>query len=200
MEGQWGPLFRMLGWRKNRYFYTDGDGRFYGNFYAPSFALEERIGEAWDSRYESSPSGLKVPVYTKKILSERKYILNHVAVNVSDLEAEQKWWQALLNAEPALSVKQGWDPIINGPLDAIHFYKSPFFYITLRGQEPVGLHHIGFEARDKGAVLDAKEILKKIDWEIYWEGAIDESYVLHFKGPDGRIHDFFSASDELRER
>lgn len=127
---------------------------------------------------------------------------NHFAVTSRNISKAKKWWGKITQCQEILEVKKVFDPLVNGPLDTIHFYKPEELYLTVRGQgdKENAFHHLGFEAKSMSYVQIARNILVAIGWDIFWEGVIDESYVLHFEGPDGLIHDVFCTQNVLREK
>jgi len=201
--GNWSPLLKRLGgWHPSGDdSYSNGQEVFDFNQVAtaPIFYISE---DELSARFSISPSRLTISheLSSGSLKAEGiEYILNHAAVTVEDLDAEEIFWKETLGVKPIIRTNDAWDPIVNGPLNTTHFYKPGSFYLTLRKEEPAGkVHHIGWETRTKDLVLSAKRVLQEIKWPIFWEGDIDGSYVVHFKGPDGRIHDFFCPSQRLR--
>ena len=208
-SGDWSPLLEKLnGWeKKDECKYSNGDGVFVydptGDSQNPIFYLDLNTDKLVSGgEMVESPSGIEVMVRGNFRDGSKKtgdYTLNHAAVTVSNINVEGIWWRELLGTECVLETDQEYDPLIDGPLNTKHFYKPPNFYITLREENPSGIvHHIGWEANNIASLHQVKEILKIIKWPVIWEGSIDKSYVIHFKGPDERIHDFFSTSDVLK--
>ena len=225
LEGDWEPLFQRLeGWKGAEWYtdcdYTDLDACVTDKQREQYFCLEARSlaalegsrGLGWFHRDVSiisdttipSPSGLIIPIHHREINNDdnidRKYIMNHAAIAVSDLEKEIEFWNRLLQVYPTMIVRDERDPILDKAISSAHYYITPNFYITLRDEGCSGkMHHCGFEARDRRTLSEAKRILQEICWPILWEGRIDQSYVLHFQAPDGRIHDFSYTSPTLKK-
>lgn len=201
VRGDWSPLMSKLsGWAKTEGRWSDGATLLKDNAQFFSISLRDYpiIGT---ENYETltSPEGAKISV--RKDASERKYSLNHFAIEVNKIGGrEEKFWANLLKCKDVLRVIQNWDPLIDAPMNAVHFYKPGELYVTLREGKvaKTRFHHMGFEAATKQDVLKAKSVFQKIGWEIFWEGMIDGSYVLHFRAPDGLIHDVFCPEDKLK--
>lgn len=181
VRGDWAPLMsRLSGWQHTAGGWTEG-----------SAVLKDR-SDTFDVSLRAGDSSTQ---------TNHPYPLNHFALEVNALGgAEEKFWANKLNCTEVLRATQQWDPLTDAPMNAVHFYKPGEPYVTLResGVAETRLHHIGFEAANKQLVLDAGEILKEIGWENFWEGDLDGSYVLHFRAPDGLIHDIFCPEDKLK--
>ncbi len=213
-SGDWSPLFSKLsGWVSQDGKYSDGHHIFspgseaHFELQANTRPLLENLKtlgntSSFDDKViAKSPGGIEIPIYyvEHKSVSASPYRLNHVALSVRNIDSEAAWWKGLFQCKEVLRVNQGFDPIVNGPFNTLHMYKEGELYVTLREQEPDGdIHHLGFELTEERFIDAARGILKEIGWSIFWEGMIDESYVLHFIGPDKRIHDFFYPNAHLK--
>jgi hypothetical protein len=213
--GDWSPLFAKLkGWSFVNGEYTDGHHTFvpseeaYFELQANSQATfdnlkalpnTKEVGE--NQLVTKSLGGIKVLIeyIEEKTKASSPYMLNHIALSVESIDKEAKWWKDLFQCKEVLRVNQGFDPIVNGPFNTLHMYKEGELYVTLREQKPDGaIHHLGFEMKNENLIDEVHKILKEISWPIFWEGMIDESYVIHFIGPDKRIHDFFCPNAHLK--
>jgi len=66
-----------------------------------------------------------------------------------------------------------------------------------RDAMPDGVHLLS--SSNMESLRHVEAIFENINWPIVWKGNIDGSYVIHFKGPDERVHDFFCTSESLRK-
>lgn len=213
-SGNWEPLFRNLpGWGLKEGIFTDGK-HIFSHGEKLSFELQSNNQDIFDKvglmdgvenknkdYFEiKSPGNIFIPVHYKENRgnSVSPYLLNHVAVSVENIDKESEWWKDLFQCKEVLKVDQGFDPIVNGSLNTYHLYKEKELYVTLREQLPIGEHHFGFEITEENKISECKDILGKVGWPIFWEGMIDQSYVIHFTGPDGLIHDFFYPNANLK--
>jgi hypothetical protein len=124
-----------------------------------------------------------------------EYNMNHIAYSTNNLDAIVKGFKA--HPGSLFHDGVGWDPIVNASIRTVHFYEPGRFYVTLReSSKPLSVHHIGWECIDPQSVDLAEAILQQHGFPTFWKGEIDGSYVLHFRGPDGNIHDFFAVNKE----
>jgi hypothetical protein len=212
LEGDWSPLLSRLPdwekvptWKRGPSLWTDGTSIIddQSGLFSVCMGEQDISGEKHIHHYiKTAPSGFFFGIDTGIPDQEKlPYKMNHFAYYAEDLEMEAEWMRIFLGHEPVLNVEQEYDPILQGPLDAVHFYDPLNYYVTIRRQDPRGeLHHFGWETVDLETITEAREILAEINWPIAWEGDIDGSYVVHFKGPDNRIHDFFYVSEDLKEQ
>lgn len=200
--GDWESFILALpNWKQlddNRF--TDGVNIFRQN--AKQFSFELEVHDFTQSdEIVTSPGGITIPVRREKTIADN-FSLNHIAVSVKSIPTEREWWEDLFDCREVLYVEQGWDPLIDGPLTALHLYRENQLYVTLRQDEneESQVHHFGFEVKHNSDIEYTRKILNKIGWKIEWEGVIDNSLVLHFRGPDGLVHDVFCTEKFLRRK
>jgi hypothetical protein len=152
----------------------------------------------------TSPSGVLVSFeflqkFSPFLTAMPTLIMNHVAINVTCLNAEQQWYETLLGPSTVLSRNHVWEPVSRRYIHDAHLFRSPHFYIALREAKKVSkLDHVGWMCNSKQRVNEIYHIVKKISWPvIFGPEELDQSYLFHFEGPDGRIHDFFFPTDAL---
>jgi hypothetical protein len=92
-----------------------------------------------------------------------------------------------------------WEPVSGGFVADAHFVHVDGYYIVLRGRTGrPHLDHIGWMAASRTDVDMAHDIVRSIGWKtVIGPFEIDGSYLFHFRGPDGRVHDFFWPSEPL---
>lgn len=123
--------------------------------------------------------------------------MNHIALNVTRLDAERAWYESLFGLSAVLSRAAAWEPVSRSYVRDAHLFHSPSFYITLRETSKVSnTDHVGWMTQNKSAVDEMAELVKELGWTIVFGPAvIDGSYLFHFAGPDQRVHDFFFPTD-----
>jgi hypothetical protein len=150
-----------------------------------------------------SPSGVPLRLVRMQLAEDLHlpYVLNHCAIDVTDLNAEKRWYEYWLKCPAWLQRGDGWDPVAQRRIADAHLFSDPDFYITLRGvQGGRGLDHVGWMAVERDLVDQAAELLQRVRWPIVLGPTeIDGSYLVHFRGPDGEVHDFFHPAPELRQ-
>ena len=204
LSGNWQPLLRRLdGWVETTPFdWTDGESEI-------SFSAGPEIGfigtRGEDEGTRVSPSGMRIGMGVHRCESVAltlPYIMNHISLNVPNIEQEVEWYESLLGPSTVIARSSSWDPFQGRDLPDAHLFIRPNFYITIRGNfEQPAVDHVGWMACSPHYVDLAAKILTEIGWYILvGPKVIDSSYLVHFRGPDGRIHDFFYPEESLDRR
>lgn len=204
VQGEWASLLRNLpGWHQVRDdAWSDGDARV--RLTLDQFGVGMRIlGGGGTEPDLTVPSGLRVPVEASREAPSStscRFVMNHVAINTPRLALDSVEWGRRLGAAPIFSRTMVWEPVSQHFVNDTHFCRAEDFYIVLR-ERPGAPHvdHIGWMARARSDVDAAHGVVSALGWRIViGPFEIDGSYLFHFQGPDGRVHDFFWPSDELR--
>jgi hypothetical protein len=150
----------------------------------------------------ATPSGVTVGFERAKdallsVGNDHVLFMNHIALNVTRLDAERAWYESLFRLSAVLARAAAWEPVSQSYVRDAHLFHSPSFYITLRETDKVSnIDHVGWMTRDKTTVDEMAELVKTLGWTIiFGPAAIDGSYLFHFVGPDDRVHDFFFPTD-----
>jgi hypothetical protein len=214
MRGDWAPLLSRLGWKRNDCGnWSDGDNQLIvepGRTLTakpPIIVLAEPGMDADDRATRGaaliSPNGIEVRIVAGGVSQATghrpgRYCMNHVALHVPNLLAEREWFETLLHTRSVLARDSIDDPIAGRCSDA-HLARSSDFYITLRGPfTPAEVNHIGWMAANREDVVTAAKVLTAIGWPIVLGPVtVDQSFLVHFVGPDGHIHDFFCPMESL---
>jgi glyoxylase I family protein len=122
--------------------------------------------------------------------------ITHVALTVRDLSVSVPWYEALLDAKPALD--EDTDPdfhhtvyLIGGTLLGLHQHKTPAPAGTF-SEYSVGLDHLAFGVADRGEL--EKWVLRLDELGITHGGIKDATYGsgLSFRDPDGIALEIFA--------
>lgn len=149
-------------------------------------------------------SGLVVRFVTSMIAttsqSRLPYTLNHAAFRVLDTRLEQSWWEDLCGQCTILDRENTWDPVARVYWPDVHLFSDPDFYLTIRGGfEKPEVDHVGWMAESVEAVDAASRAIADSGWPIaFGPEEIDGSYLVHFRGPDCRVHDIFFPLEVVR--
>jgi len=124
---------------------------------------------------------------------DNRLFMNHVSVNIPDLETERNWYEQVLGERVIMARDSVWEPVAGRYVKDAHLFRSPDFYITLRENDTLpNVDHVGWMALETATIDETAEIIKILGWDIvYGPTEIDGSYLFHFQTPDGKIHDFF---------
>lgn len=218
VSGDWSPLLSQLpGWtRASDGTWTDGDG-FLRCVTHPAMARmptvafrylapPARSGQRAHGASEElmSPSGLiiGIDVSGRQACAPSTYTLNHAAFRVPEVAAERKWFETVLGSCTVLERDSTWDPVAQTYWPDAHLFRPPDFYVTLRGGfESAAIDHVGWMTDTAAAVDAVARTLRRIGWPIlFGPASIDESYLVHFCGPDGAVHDFFYPQPSIVSR
>lgn len=155
----------------------------------------------------TSPSGLRVTFALDPSscgerpspTARRALVMNHVALLVADVRSEQRWFEQFLGPSTVLARDRAWDPVERRWQPDVHLYRDPAFYVTLRqGQGAAQVEHMGWMAASESIVDGVAAELRRIGWPIVvGPTTIDGSYLVHFRAPDGHVHDVFSPTAAL---
>lgn len=128
--------------------------------------------------------------------------MNHVSVNVGDVARERRWYEQVLGPSTVLARDAAWEPVSRRFVRDAHLFRSPWYYLTIReSQGPPGVDHVGWMADEPGAIDRLAEVVAGLGWKVvYGPAEVDGSYLVHFEGPDGNVHDFFCPLAELKEQ
>ena len=213
LPSEWIALLRRLpGWREdNDGSWTDGCTRVIVEpphwpsigigFYRDSSAGDDAgCGQV---EYDATPSGIPVR-FTSQLDSTplptaSQFLLNHVAVNVSNVNVDGHWFQERLGQSAILAREGAWNPVTRDFRPDLHLFRHPSFYITLRGGFAEGhIDHIGWMTSERGLVNEAAGLIRDLGWQtIVGPLEIDGSFLVHFRGPDHRVHDFFCPNPSI---
>ncbi len=154
-----------------------------------------------------SPAGIPVRFKTierAKIMSLEKFTLrmNHVSVNVKNLDQERLWYERMLGPSVVLARDKAWEPVSGSFVHDAHLFSPPWFYVTIReSNQAPNVDHVGWMANDVETVCRLGDIVNDLRWKIvYGPAEIDGSFLIHFEGPDGNVHDFFCPLEDLQKR
>lgn len=222
LRGNWTPLFsRLPQWREvSPACWSDDISVVHlvaDAFGGPYFGFTETRGRDTSMRVSNcddqslshgrplvTPSGISIAMVPEPVggINDRSIIMNHVAWYTTSIDAESTWLSAFLGRQPILERGQAWEPIARAFIADRHFFESDGYYITLRHQESrSGWDHVGWMAASAKVVDDMASIIANLGWEILWgPDGIDGNYLVHFLGPDGRVHDFFWPEPALVEK
>lgn len=153
-----------------------------------------------------TPSGLRIAARTLELaMGQREasrvlpYVLNHVSIRTPLIDDDHRWFRHLLGSTTVLSRSENRNPVDGSVAPEAHLCSGDSYYITLRGSSHLGIDHIGWMARRRSLVDDAHRLITGLGWKTEWgPGDLDGSYLVHFRGPDGRVHDIFYPTEELR--
>lgn len=228
LGGPWGPLFRSLpGWEQLQpAIWSDGvslvilnsakSAKIEAGLYVPALPRAKNAIDGFRFLFGSPSSGIERALLPseptrlkettkywlglqRRVSSKRAFVMNHVAINLPDLDLAAGRVAAVLPNSLILKRTKAWEPVSQDFVSDAHFYRGRDFYITLRekGRVPE-VDHVGWWCRRPQDVDSIVALLKKLKWPILWgPQEIDGSYLVHFQGPDGRIHDFFCPSKTL---
>jgi hypothetical protein len=122
-------------------------------------------------------------------------LLNHAALDVPFADQATARLFAKDDEPRFLSRAERHDPSVGHSVVAEHLVAPKGDYLTIRYLPDVThprLSHLGFQFQDLGEFDKHCEIVARSGWPIVvGPFEIDGSMVLHFKGPDGMIHDLF---------
>lgn len=218
LSGDWAPLLKRLhGWRcRDDHVWSDGVSEIFpresrveafGFVTAATHPIRAAgIDSLPKTALRQSPAGLVLSVVPAPNrgtpLTSGDFILNHVAINVGNIAAEAEFFENLLGRTTVLRRESAWNPVAEDYRPDVHLYRDDDFYITIRGGFTApSLDHAGWMASTRIAVGGVALILKELHWPIVLGPLeIDGSYLVHFRGPDGLVHDFFCPTAKLRER
>jgi hypothetical protein len=213
LEGDWGGLLSQLpGWRRNADGVWTGSGADLLDQRHPGQMLLE-IGldapggnlatvicihpNSVDVREGSRASRLERSPHEKEAPR-----LNHVAL---DLDAhDPSVIDSIKRSEIAIFLPRlgRFDPSVQEVIEAEHIVAGKGLYLTARffsDRQPRSLiNHVGWQCPKRGHVDDIHASLQRLGWPIvFGPGVVDGSYLVHFRGPDSRVHDmFFVLPDE----
>ncbi len=225
--GDWSPLLlRLSGWRlSGENTWTDGLSRFITKDDRSGLSCGFSVGvRAWKhlmtlrkKKHETtnggphagslvltSPNGIRFGCELQEEVQDQiisPYIMNHCALDVPELRAERAWFEELVRAAAVMARTSAWEPIVGAYLADCHVARLPDFYIAIRERPGTArINHIGWMAQESARVDEAAVIVAELGWPILFGPAqIDGSYLFHFRGPDGGVHDFFWVSEELSQ-
>lgn len=189
----WDPLLACLGYdRRHRLRTTEGAS-------ALRFAISDASVPNGDLVRQEGPRGLTVDRIAEDAEVSGRYRLNHVAYDVADLEESVEWFSKILGGQVILQRGRTWDPVYEEYWADCHIFQEPGLYLTLRERGQVRLDHWGWMTDERTSVDDACKMVRQLGWlVVFGPEDIDGSYLFHFRGPQGRVHDVFSPSPDLR--
>lgn len=174
---------------------------------AHSVVISERLGSPnLNNRQQltclRTPSGIPVrfcaAAKSAHPQNNRSLWLNHISLNVDDVMREMDWFEEVMGPSVVLARDAAWEPVSGQLVRDAHLFRSPWFYVTIRESKQASVDHIGWMAMDQETVLRMADVVDSLDWKIvYGPAVVDSSFLFHFEGPDGRVHDFFYPIREL---
>ncbi len=197
-RGDWSPLLSQLGrWHQaGNDSWTDGVSRL-----SSSLPTDFTFSGVATPHFAVSPSRFKIgfePGVSAPV--DHEFVLNHVAVNVCDVDLERDWMERLLGADAVVLARaRAFNPLTQDWQPDAHLFHRPNYYVTIRGTGgATSVDHCGWMTKTRAGVDRAATILHRLKWSILLgPTTIDASYLIHFEGPDGRVHDFFHPGAEL---
>lgn len=218
LRGDWSPLLsRLDGWKPvGASGFSDGE-----SLVTLSMALdnEPKIGfllsrdandeilnhsnadENFSTRVSASGLVFRIGQRASRLsLRQRpRFLMNHAAFQVASVDSERAWLEGLLGRCTVLARASTWDPVAKKCWPDAHLFRPPDFYLTLRGGfARTQVDHVGWMTYSPEAVNQAATVLRDIQWPILLGPAIiDGSYLVHFRGPDARVHDFFFPTEAI---
>jgi hypothetical protein len=203
LSGDWRPLIsRLDGWNEiSDNLFSDGES---------SLTLRQRTedppalgfvfgGYNIDNAPVSlvSPSGILLNVTERPAFmrspTQNRMVMNHAAFQVPTVEDDRVWFEEVLGHCTVLARESVWDPIARTWWPDAHLFRPSDFYLTIRGNFTSSqVDHIGWMAYSMESIDDTAALLHKLGWPVlFGPEHIDGSYLVHFRGPDERVHDFF---------
>jgi hypothetical protein len=205
----WHPLLTALGvWKEmSAGLWSDGDSlvRIAAADEEPSIGFTSDLPSG-DCPRLRTPSGLLIardcsaPSFQRSASGgAQPYVLNHVSIRTPLIEEDHRWFRDLLGANTVLSKSENLSPLDGTVAPEVHLCSGDSYYITLRGSQELRIDHVGWMARRRSLVDEAHALLTGLGWTTVWgPGDLDGSYLVHFRGPDGGVHDIFYPTEELR--
>jgi hypothetical protein len=182
--GNWSPLLsRLGGWHETgEGTWTDGVSWLSASLPA-DFAFTHRAR----SGAGVSPAGFGVSFKRGKALPSHgsQFVLNHISVNVPDVDGERAWLERHLGSNIAVIARESaFNPITKDWQPDAHLFRRPYFYITIRGtSDTPRIDHYGWMCAAKGGVERAASILRELKWPVVLgPEVIDGSYLPSLRG------------------
>jgi hypothetical protein len=221
LGGDWRPLLsRLEGWRSvAASIYSDGES--FVSLSASSevkpsvgFVLAEQPPEAATEhllmaerlRGRVGIPGLELQpnssLRRKSSELQPRFLMNHAAFQVPDVNSARASLEEFLGDCTILARASTWDPVARTSWPDAHLFRPPDFYITLKGGFVSSrVDHVGWMTDSVAAVDHAAALLGRLHWPIlFGPTTLDGSYLVHFRGPDSLIHDFFFPTDSIVSR
>jgi hypothetical protein len=197
-RGDWSPLLSLIGWREIAIGTWTDEASALSDSLNANFAFSN-CAETHSAR---TPAGLRVDFDRRGCvpLESREFVMNHVSINVRNVDSERGWFEGCLGSDAVILARaSAFDPIKQDYQADAHLFNRPNFYITIRGtSDNPSVDHCGWMTASSAGVDRAATILHKLKWPIVLgPTTLDGSYLVHFEGPDGHIHDFFHPAPEL---
>ncbi len=129
--------------------------------------------------------------------------LNHVAIDFATADAGLV--RQLKTAEIGTFLRRElrYDPTVGAAVETEHLVSGQTLYLTARFpsalKPPLEISHVGWQVSDIATVERAAALLRSLDWPIvFGPDVVDGSLLVHFRGPDDRVHDVFHVmGDQL---
>lgn len=203
LSGDWRPLIsRLHGWKEvENNLFTDGESSLTliqeaGAPPALGFVFAGEEGKRAPVTLVS-PSGLRLKIVERppymQSPAQSQMVMNHAAFQVPEVEAERRWFEEMLGSCTVLARDSVWDPVAKTWWPDAHLFRPPDFYLTIRGNfTATQVDHIGWMTSSMQSIDEVAALLHELNWPVlFGPEHIDGSYLVHFRGPDGRVHDFF---------
>jgi hypothetical protein len=203
LEGNWGAwLAGVAGWRRGANgLWTGGgavllDGRAPGSMRIDIDILQtsgnKRISVGDDHFHVADMESATPPTLS----DATAFNLNHVAINFRPDNTALVECLKAGETDIFLERERRYDPTVDALVDAEHLVSDDTLYLTARflptlrrGSE---LSHVGWQVKDRGTVQRTAALLRGLDWPIvFGPDIVDGSFLVHFRGPDNRVHDVF---------
>jgi hypothetical protein len=125
--------------------------------------------------------------------------LCHVAVDVDRSDSSISALLAGAGVPVLIARERRFDPAVGADVEAEHFYVRHHLYLTQRfvdGLPAPRLAHVGLEFFSANQIDEVHALLQRLGWQIVVAPiVVDGSYLVHFVGPDGRVHDAYCLLD-----
>ena len=161
----------------------------------------------WKVTEIKTPGGLPIRVQRQQTIEPRSpnarpgvgYLMNHVSIRTPKIAADHNWFTRLLGSNTVLADETHFNPLDNRMAPERHLWCSSDYYITLREYSGSSMiDHVGWMAGSTALVDSAAYLLDRLGFKtVLGPLYIDGSYLVHFRGPDERVHDFFYPTSEL---
>lgn len=207
LPGNWSDLFEGLpGWERSGVDRWVGAGAVFQGDVQPADAYSvirltsaERRVELVIGAQSSRLREIEAPP-SPTIFNATTPSLCHVAIDVGQSDLSISTLLTECGVPVLIPRERRFDPAVGADVDAEHFYVRNRLYLTQRFSADVlagpRLAHVGMEFAARDDIDQVHTLLQRIGWPIVVAPVVvDGSYLVHFEGPDGRVHDAYSVVD-----
>ncbi len=197
LVGDWTPLLHHLkGWKQHDARIWQGAGAVlstHANTACATIQTADTVVSVFSDRaWTAAPSHRGERRHAEKLACPT---LNHIALDIG-LDGDDLV-EIVARGESTIFLprESRFDPSVGRNIIAEHVTNGHELYLTARFDEATSqtrLAHVGWELQRREDVDDVAAALQRIGWPIvYGPASVDESYLVHFRGPDGAVHDVF---------